>query len=130
MALKPHVLETRQREQRQRQYMAAPVIGEKFPSVEEVVVELRFTDPEGKVNPSPHKRIFVADMQAFFEFPCALRECTGGGYSLSTAIMEALTRRRGEVNGHMTCEGHRSREKGADPCCNLQLHYHATVRRK
>jgi hypothetical protein len=130
MALKPHILETRQREQRQRQYLAAPALGEKFPSIEEVVVELRFTDPEGKVHPSPHKRIFVSDMQAFFEFPCPLRDCTGGGYSLSETLIDSLSRRRLEASGKLSCDGKRAREKGANPCCGLELHYHATARKK
>lgn len=130
MALKPHVLETRQREERQCLYQAAPVVGEKFPSIQEVVVELRFRDPEGKVHPSPHKRIFAADMQAFFEFPCPLRDCNGGGYSLSETLMDALSRRRLETSGSLSCEGKRSREKGASPCCGLELHYRATARKK
>jgi hypothetical protein len=130
MALKPHILETRLREKRQRQYLAAPALGEKFPAIEEVVVELRFTDPEGRVSPSPHKRIFVGDMQAFFEFPCPLRECTGGGYSLSDTLIEALSRRRLESSGTLSCDGKRAREKGAGTCCGLELHYRATARKK
>lgn len=130
MALKSHVLETQLREQRQHQYMAAPSIGEKFPSVQEIAVQLSFRDPQGKVHPSMHKRIFTADMQAFFEFPCPLRECSGGGYSLSETLTDALSRRRLETSGSLGCDGKRVREKGADPCCGLELHYHATVRKK
>jgi hypothetical protein len=130
MALKPNALETRLREKRERQYLAAPALGEKFPSIEEVVVELRFTDPEGKVHPSPHKRIFVNEMQAFFEFPCPLRDCSGGGYSLSDTLMDALSRRRLEASGRLPCEGKRPREKGTSTSCGLELHYRATVRKK
>lgn len=129
MALKPYVIESQQREARQRLYMAAPTL-DKFPSIKEVSVELRFVDPDGKNHPSPHKRIFTADMQAFFEFPCPLRDCTGGGYSLSATIIDGLSHRRTEINGHTPCQGRRSREKGTADRCGLELHYQASVRKK
>lgn len=130
MALKPHVLETQAREKRHRHYLAAPELGEKFPSIKEVTIDLRFRDPDGKANPSPYKRIFDADMQAFFEFSCPMRDCVGGGYSLSGVIMEALSRRRSDISGSLPCEGKRPREKGADPCCDIELRYQVKVRRK
>lgn len=130
MAQKPYVIESQQREARQRQYAAAPELKEKFPSIKEVVVELSFNDPEGKVNPSPHKRIFIQDMQAFFEFPCPLRECNNGGYSLSKTIMESLSSRRTELNGKMSCKGKRSRDKAAATCCDLELNYRVTAYKK
>jgi hypothetical protein len=130
MAQKPYVIESQQREARQRLYTAAPVLGELHPSVKELVVELRFVDPENKVHPSPHKRIFVPDMQAFFEFHCPLKDCTGGGFSLSETIQGGLSGRRSEISGKLSCEGKRKRESSPDPCCRLELHYHATAIKK
>lgn len=130
MAQKPYVIESQQREARQKLYQAAPELGKKFPSFKEVVVELHFTDPEGKVSPSPLKRIFVQDMQAFFEFPCPLRECNNGGYSLSRTILESLSPRRTEYSGKMSCKGKRSRDKGTATPCDLELQYRVTAYKK
>ena len=54
MAQKPYIIDHQQRELRQRSYLAAPVLGKKYPGVKEVIVELRFTDPDNKLHPSPH----------------------------------------------------------------------------
>jgi hypothetical protein len=132
MALKAHVIESQKREQRQLQYLSAPALSKAFPAAKEFVIELRFVDPERKVRPSPHKRIFTPEMQAFFEFPCPLRDCTGGGFSLGREIAGSLTGRRTEASGVQTCQGKRKREgsKDANCGCGLELHYQAILIRK
>jgi hypothetical protein len=130
MAQKSHVIESRQREARQQQYLSAPSLEQEFPTIKEVVVELRFVDPDNKNHPSPHKRIFVSDMQAFFEFHCPIKECSNGGFSLSETIMDGLSRRKSEMNGKMSCGGKWSRDKGPAQCCGLELHYHVSAVRK
>jgi hypothetical protein len=130
MALKPYVIESQQREERQRQYMAAPALAKAFPTAKEVVIELHFVDPDGKVTPSPHKRIFTSEMQAFFEFPCPLRDCASGGFSLSGEIVGSLSGRRTQISGVQSCEGKRKREGSKDACCGLELHYQASFVKK
>jgi hypothetical protein len=70
MAMKPFAVDQRQRELRQRSYLAVPTLREQFPAIEEVAIELRFTDPDRKMYLSPYKRIFASSMQAFFDFQC------------------------------------------------------------
>jgi hypothetical protein len=130
MVQKSHILENKKREKAQRLYSAAPVLSEQFPSVKELVVELRFIDPAGKATPSPHTRIFWPDMQAFFQFQCPLKECNDGGFNLGPLIPKALGKRNTEARGQVSCEGKRKREGVADPCCNLELHYHVSIRRE
>lgn len=130
MAQKPYVIEGQLREQRQRLYQAASVLSEQFPAAREVVFELRFSDPDRKVSPSPHKRIFTADMQAFFEFQCPLKECGGGGFSLTREISNTLSGRRTEVAGKLQCQGKRKRENSGTSCCGLELHYQVTLLKK
>ena len=129
MAQKSYVAEGRLREARQHLYTAAPAL-ESFLSVREVIVEMRFRDPEGKVYAAAHRRIFTPEMQAFFEFQCPLRDCSGGGYSLTAPITEMLSHRRSEASGTLSCAGRRIREKSPERRCQLELQYGVTVLRK
>ena len=127
MAQKPYIMDQQQRERRHQSYLAAPVVAKKFPGVEELSVAMRFTDPDGKVHPSPHKRLFAPEMQAFFEFQCPLRDCVGGGFNLTTAIPKAFSNRRGGAGvGKMSCQGRRPREGVVDQTCRLELTFQVT----
>ncbi|MGH8529713.1 MAG: hypothetical protein ACRETN_07705 [Nevskiales bacterium] len=130
MAQKQHIIDQRQRELRKRQYLAAPVLAAEFPKIKELVVHLRFTDPEGKLTPSPHKRIFVPEMQAYFDFECPLRDCVDGGFALSTAIPRVLSDRKIAPTGSSTCRGKRKRDGVESDCCGLELQYQITVHEK
>jgi hypothetical protein len=127
MAQKPYIIDHQRREQRQQSYMAAPVVGKKFPGIEQLAVEMRFKDPEGKSSVSPHRRLFAPDMQAFFEFQCPLRDCANGGFNLTSAVPKAFSDRKHETTGTMECEGRRPRDGAADPRCRLELQYRVTM---
>ena len=127
MAQKPYMVDLQQREQRQRSYLAAPVLAAKYQKVKEVIVEVRFVDPDGKSHPSSYKRKFTAEMQAYFDFPCPMKDCMGGGFDLGTAIPKTLGNRRVDHTGKVRCEGKRPRESAPDHRCNLELQYAVTV---
>jgi len=130
MAQKPYVIDQRQRELRQRSYQAAPSVAELFPALEELAVELRFVDPDGKVRPSPFTRIFVPDMQAFFEFQCPLRECSGGGFDLSQEIPRALGKGTSADHAVIRCKGRRDRPSSDEKHCLLELKFELTAAEK
>jgi len=121
--MRSHVLDAREREARQRSYLAAPLMEAAFPGVTELAVRFRFTDPEGKEKPQPYAQIFVPDMRAYFQFQCPLRECTGGGFDLSTAVPRGLTHKNGDKHGSLACGGQRKRPHGEISRCGLQLEY-------
>ena len=121
--MRSHVLDAREREARQRSYMAAPLMEEAFPAVGELAVRFRFNDPEGKEKPQPHAQLFVPDMRAYFHFQGPLRDCTGGGFDLSTAVPRGLVRKGADNAGSLTCNGQRRRWDGATSRCNLHLEY-------
>lgn len=124
--MRSHVQDAREREQRQRSYLAAPVMAQAFPGVSELAVKFRFTDPEGKEKPQPYSQLFVPDMRAFFQFQCPLRDCTGGGFDLSTAVPKGLSHKNGNGNGNggpLACGGQRKRPHGDTSRCGLQLEY-------
>jgi hypothetical protein len=127
MAHRSYLVDAQERERRQRLYMAAPVLRAKFPKVGELVIELSFSDPDGKVNPSPHKRRYSPDMQAYFEIECPLRDCQNGGYDLGADISRALSGRGGETSGKASCSGDRKRDGVSDHRCNLEVRYQIKV---
>lgn len=123
MAQKPHFVDVREREQRQRTYQAVPTVAEQFPTLDELAVEMRFLDPEGKVHPSPSRRLFAPSMQAFFDFQCPMRECSGGGYNMTTIVPRALTGKNPVTTGKMQCKGQRQRVGTGNSPCLLELTY-------
>lgn len=122
--MRTHVLEAHEREQRQRSYLATPLISKLFPGLASLAVGFRFTDPEGKEKPQPYAQIFEPDMHAYFEFQCPLRECSGGGFDLSKVVPRFS--RKSRTAGTLTCEGRRKRSHGDTGRCALQLDYEVT----
>lgn len=126
MALK-HVTDHHRREEHRRLHMAAPTLAVAFPAVREVSVALRFTDPDDKQHPSPHRRIFAPGMHAYFDFPCPLRECEGGGFDLTKSITHMLQDRSALPEGRRRCQGHRAKSGLANQSCLLELQFQVTV---
>lgn len=130
MARKPHIIATQQRDQRHLSYLAAPVLAEKHPGIQEVGVEMRFRDPEGRLTPSPQRRVFMEEMRAHFDFLCPLKDCVDGGFALNTAIQPSLSRSGPGRSGKVSCQGRRSRggEKARE--CALELEYQVVITKK
>ena len=118
-----HVLDARAREERQRQYLAAHLMAEQFPDLQELAVRIRFSDPEGRQKPQPYAQIFAAEMRAFFRFQCPLKDCVDGGFDLTSAVQRGLSRKDADRSGTLTCAGRRRRTSGGTDRCNLQLDY-------
>lgn len=118
-----HVLDARAREERQRQYLAAHLMADQFPDLQELAVRIRFSDPEGKQKPQPYAQIFATEMRAFFNFQCPLKDCVDGGFDLTSAVQRGLSRKDAARSGTLTCAGHRKRTAGGTDRCNLQLDF-------
>lgn len=127
MARKPHVVATQERDQRHQSYLAAPVLAEKYPGIEEVGIEMRFTDPERRLTPSPQRRTYMGDMRAYFDFLCPLKDCEDGGFALNKAILQSLSKAGPGRAGKMSCQGRRSRGSEKGRACELELEYRVVV---
>lgn len=123
MANNPRAFDLRMREARQRAYLATATLAELHPGVDEIGVELRFMLPSGQPHSSPHKRIFVPDMQAYFEVQCPERDCVDGGFDLGAAVGTAVSDKKHEATGTLSCSGTRGREP-----CGLTLEYLVAAR--
>jgi hypothetical protein len=133
MSRKPHKIVNEERAVREGHFRAAPHINT-FRNIDEVMVDMTFHDPEGKLHPSPRSRRFSADMHAFFDFPCAQHECLGGGFDATNELQAVLRKHRsgsGRHVGKLTCEGTRQRLNGRDRRrCGIEMTYELTIRGK
>ncbi len=127
MARKPHIIANQERDQRHQSYLAAPVLGEKYPGIQEVGVEMRFTDPEGRLTPSPQRRTYLGDMRAYFDFLCPLKDCEDGGFALNTAIQHSLSKQGHGRTGKLSCQGLRARGSEKRRSCELELEYKVVI---
>ena len=124
MAYKSTAADLGLRERRQRAYQAAAVLGDRFPKVSEIVIELRFAEPDGKPLMSPYHRVFAPDMQAFFDVQCPGRECSGGGFDLSDHVARAVSSSDSAATGTVKCMGRRPRPGADTDRCHLALNFH------
>ncbi len=122
MANNPRAFDPRAREARQAAYESTPTLAERHPKVAEVGVSLQFTLPDGKPHSSPHRRLFMPDMQAFFDMQCPDRDCSNGGFDLEAAIDTAVRSRSRESSGRLDCKGKRNRD-----ACGIALDYNVAV---
>jgi hypothetical protein len=115
--------------ERQTLINAAPLVSD-CAGVDEVAVELKFHDTEGKQQPSPRAAVFAPDMHAYFHFTCPMRDCTGGGYDASADLLAALRKRRHGHGGVMSCQGVRPRGGVKNQRCGIELHYTLLIRKE
>lgn len=113
MANNPRAFDTRLREARQRAYLSVPTLAQHLPGVVELVVDLRFVLANGHPHSSPHKWIFLPDMQAYFDLMCPDRDCAGGGFDLGPAIHKAVRSRGRDAVGTLQCGG---KVRGGERC--------------
>lgn len=122
MAYRTNLAAIAAREQRQRAYQEAPSIAARFPDAGSFAIELQFHDPTGAQRPSPFRRIFTPSMPAFFEQPCPIHGCDGGGYDLDRAVSGMLAGPHRPRTGSARCGGSRAQRDGSDRC-GLELHF-------
>ncbi len=116
-----------ERDTRRRAYMSAPSLREKFPRVEQVVLELTFTDPTGVGKHSPQIHTLGPAARAYFEVACPCSACLSGGFDLSVVIADMLSHRRRTVSGKSNCHGWQDRGRVGEHRCQLELSYRATA---
>lgn len=116
-----------ERDTRRRAYLSAPSLREKFPHVEQVALELTFSDPSGVGKHSPQTHMLGPAARAYFEVACPCSACLAGGFDLSAVISEMLARGRTKVSGKLSCHGWQDRGRACEHRCLLELRYRATA---
>jgi len=117
----------RERDNRRRAYLGAPSLREQFPHVEQVVLDLAFSDPSGIGRHSPQIHTLGPAARAYFEVPCPCSACLAGGFDLTPVIASMLSQGQGTVSGKLNCNGWQDRGRACEHRCTLELRYCATA---
>jgi hypothetical protein len=99
-------------------------LAEKFHKLKSLTVELTYLGPGGTHRGGQMKyKVNLANAKSVFRFDCANRDCVCGDFDLSSALAEAVARRRRTVVGEATCQGWRNKEEINSVRCLTILRY-------
>jgi hypothetical protein len=127
MSEKPLDTYRHEREERHRAYLNTGLLRDEFPRIEQLTLQLMFTDASGMSSYSSQMRSFAPAATAFFEIPCPSTACMGGGFDLGSVIWKLSGRAGHETAGRLDCQGRDSTDERDPHYCPVQLHYRVTV---
>jgi len=118
----------RQQETWRRAYAEAQSLRERFPKVEQLVVDMAFTDSKGMGRYSAQMRSFSAPAKAFFAIACPRTLCLDGGFDLDSIVLDLLGGGDTVSKGTLECHGWVDPTRPEHARCVLQMHYRLQVR--
>lgn len=127
MSEKPPDRYRQYREDRRRGYMNAASLREQFPHVEQVVLQLSFTDQSGMSTYSAQTLTYSPAANTFFDIPCPSSVCTDGGFDLRRVVSSLVSRGGSETSGKLDCMGRQSSDQNDTHRALLQLDYRVNV---
>jgi hypothetical protein len=116
-----------QQETWRRAYAEALSLRERFPKVEQLVLDMAFTDLKALGIYSPQMRSFSAPAKAFFAIACPRTLCLDGGFDLDAVVRTMLARGATTSAGTLECQGWINPTRPDHARCLLQLHYRFEV---
>ena len=124
---KPDIYE-RQKSRRLDARSRAETLKKRFPQLSRLKIDMSFEDyEEEKDSPSPKQEEYGPDSKAFFELKCPYTECIDGGFKLSAAVSEMVTKNETEASGTIVCHGWQDRERFRQYQCQLKMNYKITA---
>ena len=114
------VLEQR-REQSRRKRVAAGTIGNAFPAVEQLQMELSFLPTEG-LAPVRQLHAMYPPAPAYFEFACPYGDCDGS-FDLTPIASDMMSESASHAVGTIECPGSRAGPGLTRQPCGLRLRY-------
>lgn len=116
-----------QRETWRRAYADAPTVRERFPKVEQLVLDIGFVDPKHIGIYSAQMRGFSASAKAFFAIACPRTLCLDGGFDLDSVVAKMLCGRATTSIGSLECQGWICPTHADSARCRLQITYRLHV---
>jgi hypothetical protein len=113
----------RQRDVRRKAYAETLKLRERFPEVEQVVLEVSFTDSRRMGTYSAQMHSFFPGAKAFFEIACPRTLCVDGGFDLDTLVEAMLSSMRGTTIGTLECHGWLDPMHSSSARCLLRMRY-------
>ena len=106
-----------------RAYTLAPRLRERFPNVEQLVIELTFADTTGTGKYSGQMHSFGSAAKAFFAFACPRTLCLHGGFDLDAIVLLLFNKHRGNSTGILKCHGWLHPDHSNNAQCPVQMSY-------
>lgn len=116
-----------QQESWRRAYAEALSLRERFPQVEQLVLEMAFTDLQAFGTYSAQMRSISAPAKAFFAIACPRTLCLDGGFDLDAVVVDMLARGAAASAGTLECQGRITSARPTHTGCALQLQYRIEV---
>lgn len=113
------------REQLLRRRAAAGTLGNVYPDVEQIRVELRFTASATAV-PAAQRHALFPSAPAYFEFACPFGDCDGS-FDLNGVASPLLKKSDLQADGSLQCTGSRARSGMERQPCSLRADYWITA---
>ncbi len=113
------------REQLLRRRAAAGTLGNAFPAVEQIRVELRFAASASSV-PAAQRHALYPPAPAYFEFACPFGDCDGS-FDLNGVASPLLKNADPQADGTIQCSGSRTRSGMPRQPCSLRADYRITA---
>src|SRR6516164_11363624 len=99
----PAALRQERGDQLRRERVTAPVLRAKFPTLEQLRIELKFEAPNAAA-PTPQSHELYPPARAFFEFPCPYWDCDGR-FDLGGVVSSSMTDSTHRTEGVLGCRG-------------------------
>ena len=119
-----------QEEAWRRAYAEATIMQERFPEVEQVVLDIAFTDLGRMGTYSPQMHSFSASAKAFFAVACPRTLCLHGGFDLDSTVSAMLSARATTSTEKLECRGWIDPTCPDHARCGLQMHFRVQARYK
>jgi hypothetical protein len=104
------------------------VLHDRFPDVEQVLLDLSFTDLSKIGTYSSQLRTISAPAKAFFAVPCPRTLCLDGGFDLDAIVSAMLKAGAATSTGKLECGGWIDPSRADHARCRLQMQFLVQVR--
>jgi hypothetical protein len=106
----------------------APPLRTAFPKIEQIRIELKFSDPQ-HLAPSPQSFSFFPAANAFFRFACPCHDCDGE-FDVGERVAKLAAgpgRASRSSSTQQSCQGLRARDRVAGTRCPITLDCHIAL---
>lgn len=101
----------------------AGTVGDAFPEVRHLAVNLSIRAPDHEIEPSLNNRSFGPQSRAYFHFRCKNVDCVDGGFDLEDEITSAVAGQRSDASGRRVCQGWRNADMVGHQKCYFELNF-------
>jgi len=119
-----------QEEAWRRAYAEATIMQERFPTVEQLVLNIAFTNLGRIGTYSPQMHSLSPSAKAFFAVACPRTLCLHGGFDLDSTVSAMLSVRATASDGTVECRGWVDPTCPDHARCGLQMYFRVQARYK